>query len=88
MNETQLREELKKYNFDHIINLTKNLSTAGCEIFVPLQKVALKALRSIDVQNKLVLDIGCRDDLFSFEAEKLGAQEVIGIAHITLRRSL
>jgi hypothetical protein len=88
MNETQLREELKKYNFYHIINLTENLSTAGCEILVPLQEVALKALRSIDLQNKRVLDIGYRDGLSSFEAEKLGAQEVIGIAHITLRRSL
>lgn len=79
MNETQLRDELKKYNFYHIIKLTENLSTSGCEIFVPLQEVALKALRSIDIQNKRVLDIGCRDGLFSFEAEKLGAQEVIGI---------
>src|SRR5262249_7329636 len=26
-----------------------------------------------------VLDIGCRDGLFSFEAEKMGAAEVIGI---------
>ncbi len=79
MNENQLRDELKKYNFYHIIKLTENLSTPGCEVFVPLQEVALKALRSIDIKNKRVLDIGCRDGLFSFEAEKLGAQEVIGI---------
>lgn len=79
MDEHQLRDELKKYNFYHIIKLTENISTPGYEVFVPLQEVALKALRAIDVQNKRVLDIGCRDGLFSFEAEKLGAQEVIGI---------
>jgi 2-polyprenyl-3-methyl-5-hydroxy-6-metoxy-1,4-benzoquinol methylase len=59
--------------------LTENLSTKGYEDYVPIQEVALRALRSLDFKNKRVLDIGCRDGLFSFEAEKLGAQEVIGI---------
>jgi SAM-dependent methyltransferase len=79
MDENQLRDELKKYQFFHIINLTDNISTPGDADAVPIQNVALKALRSLDVKNKRVLDIGCRDGLFSFEAEKLGAQEVIGI---------
>lgn len=79
MNESQLSDELKKYNFYHIIKLTENLSTPGCDIFVPIQEIALKALKTINLENKRVLDIGCRDGLFSFEAEKLGAQEVIGI---------
>lgn len=79
MDENQLRDELKKSQFFHIIKLTDNLSTPGDADAVPIQNVALKALRSIDVKNKRILDIGCRDGLFSFEAEKLGAQEVIGI---------
>jgi SAM-dependent methyltransferase len=79
MDENQLREELKKYNFYHIIQLTENLYTQGYEEYLPIQEVALKALRTIEFKNKRVLDIGCRDGLFSFEAEKLGAQEVIGI---------
>ena len=79
MDENQLRDELKKYNFYHIIQLTENLCTTGYEDYVPLQQVVLRALRSLDVKNKRILDIGCRDGLFSFEAEKLGAKEVIGI---------
>ncbi len=79
MDENQLRDELKKYAFYHIIKLTENLSTSGYEDYLPLQEIALRALRSLDLKNKRVLDIGCRDGLFSFEAEKLGAKEVIGI---------
>jgi SAM-dependent methyltransferase len=41
--------------------------------------MALRALRKVDLRGKRVLDIGCRDGLFCFEAEKLGASEVIGI---------
>ncbi|HEY9707285.1 MAG TPA: DUF1698 domain-containing protein, partial [Oculatellaceae cyanobacterium] len=79
MDENQLRDELKKYIFYHIIQLTENISTSGYEEYVPIQEVPLRALRSLNLKNKRVLDIGCRDGLFSFEAEKLGAQEVIGI---------
>jgi SAM-dependent methyltransferase len=79
MDENQLRDELKKYIFYHIIQVTENLSTPGYEDYVPIQEVPLRALSSLDLKNKRVLDIGCRDGLFSFEAEKLGAQEIIGI---------
>ena len=79
MDEKQLIDELRKYNFFHIINLTENISTSGDPDAVPIQDVALRALRTIDLKDKRVLDIGCRDGLFSFEAEKLGAREVIGI---------
>lgn len=79
MDENQLKDELKKYNFFHIIKLTENCATPGDTDAVPIQDMALRALRSIDVKDKRVLDIGCRDGLFSFEAEKLGAKEVIGI---------
>lgn len=79
MDEKQLIDELKKYNFFHIIKLTENISTAGDPDAVPIQDVALRALRTIDLKDKRVLDIGCRDGLFSFEAEKLGARQVIGI---------
>jgi SAM-dependent methyltransferase len=37
------------------------------------------ALRRLPVRGKRVLDVGCRDGLFSFEAERQGASEVIGI---------
>ncbi len=79
MDENQLRDELKNYGFYHIIKLTENLSTPGFEDYIPIQEVPLRALRSLDIKNKRVLDIGCRDGLFCFEAEKYEAQEVIGI---------
>jgi 2-polyprenyl-3-methyl-5-hydroxy-6-metoxy-1,4-benzoquinol methylase len=39
----------------------------------------MKYLKSLDVRGKRVLDIGCRDGLFSFAAESMGAAEVVGI---------
>jgi SAM-dependent methyltransferase len=39
----------------------------------------LEALRALDLRGKRVLDVGCRDGLCCFEAEKLGATEVLGI---------
>jgi tRNA (mo5U34)-methyltransferase len=39
----------------------------------------LKYVRSLDLRGKRVLDIGCRDGLFSFAAESMGAIDVIGI---------
>jgi 2-polyprenyl-3-methyl-5-hydroxy-6-metoxy-1,4-benzoquinol methylase len=45
---------------------------------VPGQQKTLRALKKIDFAGKRVLDVGCRDGLFSFEAERRGAAEVIG----------
>jgi SAM-dependent methyltransferase len=39
----------------------------------------LRSLQDFDFRNKRVLDVGCRDGLFCFEAERRGAREVIGI---------
>ena len=36
-------------------------------------------MAGIDFNNKKVLDIGCRDGLFSFKAEESGASKIIGI---------
>lgn len=79
MDRQTVQEQLKKHKFYHIIELEDGLSTPGFPYYIPTQQVALRALRSIPLQGKRVLDIGCRDGLFSFEAEKLGAREVIGI---------
>jgi predicted RNA methylase len=79
MDENQILQQLEKHKFYHIIKLTENLSTSGNNVAVPMQDVPLRALRTLDIKDKRVLDIGCRDGLFCFEAEKLGAKEVIGI---------
>lgn len=77
MDERELKSELEKYNFYHTIQLTEDLSTPG-QVF-PNEAVSLRALRTIEVAGKRVLDIGCRDGKFSFEAERMGASEIVGI---------
>jgi SAM-dependent methyltransferase len=79
MNETELRQALGRYAFYHIIELTDTISTPGNPAYVPVQDLCMKHLKSLDVQGKRVLDIGCRDGLFSFAAESMGATEVVGI---------
>lgn len=79
MDKATIEENLKKYRFYHIMDLGNGLRTPGYEQFVPAQQKVHKALRSIPVEGRRVLDIGCRDGLYSFEAEKMGAREVIGI---------
>ena len=75
----ELKKKLEQYSFYHIIEIGNGLATPGIEAFVPYQQKVMEVLHGIDLQGKRVLDIGCRDGLFSFEAEKMGAAEVIGI---------
>ena len=79
MGENELRATLERYNFYHIIQLTEHISTPGNPKHVPTQRLVLDALSRMDLEGKRVLDIGCRDGLFSFEAEKRGSTKVIGI---------
>jgi 2-polyprenyl-3-methyl-5-hydroxy-6-metoxy-1,4-benzoquinol methylase len=75
--ESMAIENIRKYNWYHTIQLTDSISTPGNRF--PHEAVDMKVLRSLDLRGKRVLDVGCRDGKFSFEAEKLGAAEVIGI---------
>jgi tRNA (mo5U34)-methyltransferase len=62
----------------HTIDLGGGVSTPGmwdANTQVPLRK----AFDDIDFQGKKVLDIGCLDGLWSFEAERRGASEVHSI---------
>ncbi|MDQ2974214.1 MAG: DUF1698 domain-containing protein [Acidobacteriota bacterium] len=79
MNEAELLQALSRYHFYHIIKLTDTISTQGYPPYVPLQDLCMKHLKSLDLKGKRVLDIGCRDGLFSFAAEAMGAAEVVGI---------
>jgi len=79
MNETELRQVLDRYAFYHIIKLTDTISTPGYPEYVSAQNLCMKYLKSLDLKGKRVLDIGCRDGLFSFAAESMGAAEVVGI---------
>ena len=79
MDERELAKRLPDYNFYHVISLAPTLKTPGIESYIPSQQKVLRALQRLDFKGKRVLDVGCRDGLYSFEAEKLGASEVIGI---------
>jgi SAM-dependent methyltransferase len=39
----------------------------------------MRHLKALHLKGKRVLDVGCRDGLFSFAAESMGAAEVVGI---------
>ena len=74
-----LQERLARHNFYHCISLNSEVSTQGFVDFVPLQIPVQEALEGLPVAGQRVLDVGCRDGLFSLQAERLGAAEVIAI---------
>ena len=79
MTDIELRNQISRYQWYHVVEVAPGISTPGYENYIPIQRPVLEALRGLDLSGKRVLDIGCRDGLFSFEAERLGASEVIGI---------
>jgi len=79
LTDAQIREQIDKYSFYHQFRLTDTITTPCQPSVQPAVRNTLRSLESIDFRDKRVLDVGCRDGLFSFEAEKRGAREVIGI---------
>jgi tRNA (mo5U34)-methyltransferase len=83
--EGKSREELldlaRQYHWWHSIDLG-GLVTNGVVGRWPL---IAKAFDQIDFTGKKVLDVGCWDGLWSFEAEKRGAREVYSIDYVSLR---
>jgi len=79
MDDDEILAAIAKYKWYHIIRLTDRITTPGSHDYVPAQNLCLRHLESLDIKGKRVLDIGCRDGLFSFKAESMGAGEVIGI---------
>lgn len=83
--EGKSREELldlaKQYHWWHSIDLG-GLVTQGVVGRWPL---IARAFDQIDFEDKKVLDVGCWDGLWSFEAEKRGAREVYSIDYVSLR---
>jgi SAM-dependent methyltransferase len=62
-----------------MIQVTDTITTPGIPAYTVQVQQPLRIMRSLDLKGKRVLDIGCRDGLFSFLAEQMGAEEVIGI---------
>lgn len=77
-----LAEQVQSLNWAHTIHLGNGLTTPG---LWPPSPLILRALDGIDFTGKKVLDIGCWDGLWSFEAERRGAAEVYATDDVTQR---
>jgi tRNA (mo5U34)-methyltransferase len=77
-----LLEQVQSLNWAHTIDLGQGIVTPG---IWPPSPLILRAFDEIDFRGKRVLDIGCWDGLWSFEAEKRGAAEVYATDHVTQR---
>lgn len=77
LSEEDIRKRVSRNSFYHVIEVIPGILTPGIERLQYIQAPVTEALRSVPVQGKGVLDIGCRDGLFAFEAERQGAAEVI-----------
>jgi tRNA (mo5U34)-methyltransferase len=69
-----LVERVGRLKWVHRIDLGHGVVTPG--LWNPNHPVILRALDDIDFRGKKVLDIGCWDGLWSFEAERRGAARV------------
>ena len=63
----------------HRIGLGDDLVTPGVERYEPFQAPVLERLRRVPLRGRRVLDLGARDGLFAFEAERLGASDVVAL---------
>ncbi len=83
MDRNELRQRLKDYKFFHTIQLGDGLQTPGNPV-PEHKKIVMETIASLDLKDKRVLDIGCANGLFSFEAERCGAGEVLAVDNSAL----
>jgi tRNA (mo5U34)-methyltransferase len=77
-----LREQVQSLDWVHTIDLGDGLVTPGAW---PPSRLISRALDEIDFRGRKVLDVGCWDGLWSFEAEKRGAADVYATDCISQR---
>jgi SAM-dependent methyltransferase len=76
----QVKQKIKQYRWYHSIEVAPGVFTEShVPQFQPMWDFNMRCLENIDFRGKRVLDIGCRDGMFSLFAERRGAREVIGI---------
>ena len=80
--ETSAIDAVKALPWVHTIDLGNGIVTPGRW---PPSSLILQAFDHVDFTGKRVLDIGCWDGLWSFEAEKRGAAEVYATDDISQR---
>ncbi len=80
MDPKQLQNQLDQYTWYHAIPVAHGVATKPTTPrFQGMWDFNLACLEAVDFSGKTVLDVGCRDGLFSFEAEKRGAREILAI---------
>jgi tRNA (mo5U34)-methyltransferase len=73
-----LKAKIARYEWYHSIEVAPGVVTPGWPEAGTVQFIS-EELARYDLAGKRVLDIGCRDGIFCFAAERAGAAEVIGI---------
>ena len=79
MTDEELIARLPNYRWYHVIKLSPMFPPRGVKHFAPNAAPVLRLMEKLSFTGKCVLDVGCRDGLFCFEAERRGAVEVLGI---------
>jgi 2-polyprenyl-3-methyl-5-hydroxy-6-metoxy-1,4-benzoquinol methylase len=79
LTDAKLQARLGDYRWYHRIAITKQTATPSWGEVEQAHPPVLRLMNKIDFRGKRVVDVGCRDGLFSFQAERLGAAEVLGI---------
>jgi tRNA (mo5U34)-methyltransferase len=79
----RLRQAVSALTWVHSIDLGNRIITPG--IWGKPQPLIMRAFDDIDFRGRKVLDVGCWDGLWSFEAEKRGAAEVWATDDISQR---
>ena len=71
--------ELEPHVWYHRIGLGPDLVTPGVDRYEPYQRSVLAAMTAEGVAGRRVLDAGCRDGIFAFAAEQMGASDAVGM---------
>ena len=75
-----LAAQVEKYVWYHTIEVADGVKTISADGgYDPVWDFIRAHMAAVDFAGKRVLDVGCRDGMFSFEAERRGAAEIIGI---------
>ena len=77
MDKEKILSELEKHQWYHVIDLGDGISTPGQTLWSPLWEQIRRVRTRLDYQGKKVLDIGSFDGMWAFEAESLGAAEIV-----------
>ncbi len=79
MDEGDVEAGIADHAWYHRIGLGPQLVTPGVERYQAFQRPVLDELEGTAVAGRRLLDVGCRDGLVAFAAERLGAREVVGV---------